>query len=285
MNKAIQQFIAEHDGSDPLNEEDYAILKGIVVGTGRIDLAELGYLLRNNPTALLDVLARFSRFSRKPTPGYEVDLTSFQDVDDFIAQVRSAAQNRVPPLKSRSRTAHFYNSHPVFFLLLFLIVVFIEGVFQFSNTIFLYTIIPLISCLFLPLILSEFYSRKALSLKNAFQKGIHFLETHENFATLRELGVAANVSRNLIIEAITTLGLGDRRQSTTYAIGSLGRLNKGIDAKLRAKLPLEEVLHFLPPVDGVMRVPMFQPSRLIEQTKLSTIWGMLLVEKRIDQCN
>ena len=265
MNKQIQRHIAEHDGPDPLDDEDYTIIKGMVIGTGKIDLLELGYLLTKNLAPFIETIAKINQVHQSSPDVYEVDLTQFKNEEDFLSQVKNLARRRmllakpppkqVHPFKAGWKIIGFKICLIVFFYLL--IAYFISGFDIRADSLiaaairadFLIVAVTIGGVIWWLVPIQMFiFPYKFRTLGRDYLKIVNYLESYENFATISELALAVKVSQQRIINAITSFGKGPMRQSLRSVLrGSV------------AKLPIEESFYFLPQVDGVMRSPKTRP--------------------------
>ena len=294
MNTRIKRYIAEHDGSDPLNDEDYAIIKGMVIGTGKIDLIELGYLLTKNLVPFVENISRLGQVRKRSRTVYEVDLTQFTNEEDFISHVKNLVHNRVPRAQPSYKRVNYYNigwkivgitiGLIVFLSLLFAYLRSIPalgGFFPEAMSVIVGLIVGIIGLGFVLPQTSEFFDRQVRKMEEDYVKIVNYLESHENFATIRELASTVKVSRKRIIKAITSFGKGLMRQIWYTEIERYCKTIK-VQESVLDKFPPEETFYFFPQVDGVIRLPQTQRPLQLEQATAETIWGMFLLEKKID---
>lgn len=120
-------YNAEHDGPDPLNDEDYTIIKEMARGTSKVDMIQLGLLLKKNLNPLLEGLTqlansqpRFIHLSKKNPRVYEVDLTKFSTGDEFIVQLRNIAHSRkIPPQPRPAKKCRHLELNGLYWMALF----------------------------------------------------------------------------------------------------------------------------------------------------------------------
>ncbi len=261
------------------------------MGKGKIDILEVGHLLKKNPLPFLETLGLLMETSKDLTNGSVIDASKVLDKENFISKVKGLVRER--PAQAKVASPKVPNLSLNFVPLCLVIVViayfcansppYILGPVTLGLIVTICIIIPSNE---------HFTARRFRLLEENFPKIIRYLETHEDFATINELSQAVGISKKLVIDALTAFGSGARRQamlklvshseSEAHNTANVSILSKDTIWNLKANIPPEELFCFLPQVDGVMKIPKVQVPFQLEQEEFETLWGMLLFEKRID---
>ncbi len=263
----------------------------MVVGTGRIDIIELGHIIKKNLVPFLETLAKFSQIHRDPEGGYIVDLSKYKNEEEFISQVGALAKKRVTMVSYRlKRVRNYLMGNSIFPVILFLslFLAFLGSGIGTNNiagnVVFAVGLILLFIGWIPPILLPYIFARRVREMHRIFPKIVNYLDTHEDFALISELAKGTSCSKRQIVKTITTFGEGRRREKIHNAIAELADRNFMLKeiTNINTDFPPEDLFYFIPQINGVIKVPKIVNNLQLNKSELDTIWGMLLFEKRID---
>ena len=266
----------------------------MVIATGKVDIIEIRHLLKHNPAPFLEILNKINPPRDARAASYDIDFGKFRDVDDFLSQVKKLVHDRVPMPKPLPKKVYWLKATWIALSLLIGLLIFLSQLLTYLDSLYAFLSIDtsnfnmvlgllgfMVGMFTIPFS-PQLFITKVGSLEAAFPKIVSYLDSRENFTTIRELTTATRTSRKQILTTITTFGKGIKRESIYAAIKKVRRYDSGKINDLLKNIPQEETFYFLPQVDGVMRVPKINPPLRLEQTAFDRLWGMLLVEKKIE---
>ncbi len=248
------RYIAEQDGQDPLDNEDYAVIEGMVVATGQINVLELAHIIPKNLLPLIETLAKIKGVSKLNNGIYSIPQGIFPDAADLIRHLKLLVANRTPwpklPLaKPKREFGKWSDNH--FAIGNCVLDIFLLGAATSGNGYWILAAVfaYIIGHIFMLGVPAKLSARKQRRLYNALEKLEHFFFTHDNCATVWELKQVSSLPKRHVLEALIS-----------------GR----------------HKYFYLPQIEALILAKGSLASQKLEQAKVDVIWGMLTLEKRID---
>ncbi len=265
MNRRVKQYLSQQSTQDPLTEEDYLVVKGMIKATSQINLETLAGAIQKDLNPLINNLNTLSKMSsdvNKTSPStFVVNMEKFKNEEALIEQLRELEKTRLIPKKRvfKNLVQKRYNKFGPIFIIPFIASIVFTFIFYYSTKSFNSLFFLLGGGIWLVIML-VFTIRRDTYVQNCeinYQKIVTHLRHHCYSSTIAKIAQHLNISEKKVLDSFIYFFPGTRSDiSSSY---------------------------YLPQIKTVIIKPV-DPSidNSFDETYLNVIQGMAFLEKEVN---